>query len=126
MLGALNYSYNYTAGDSVGWYTISVTGAASSDNYTITYKPGKLTVTPRALTAEDIEWLDKRNGSSLPASGRFSYVYASGECRCPYAQSKIAGLEFTVTGGAINAGYGYEAEISGILLKEKVLEYLAI
>ena len=114
VLGALNYSYNYTAGDSVGGYTISVTGAASSDNYTITYKPGKLTVTPRTLTAEDIEWLDKRNGSSLPASGRFSYVYASGEYRCPYAQSKIAGLEFTVTGGAINAGYGYEAEISGI------------
>lgn len=116
VLGTLNYTYGTVAG--VGEYTITVTGATSTDNYNVTYKNGKLTVTPYTLTAEDISWFDKQGGTALGESGKFTYVYLAGTEHKPYAEAVglVNGetVTLTVSGGKINSGYGYVAEITGI------------
>lgn len=114
VLGAVVYSYNYSVGDNVGEYTVTVTGVAQTDNYSVTYKTGKLIVSPKTLTENDVVWYDELGGAQLGADGRFVYEYAAGVMRRPYAASAVAGLEFIVGGGAIDAGYGYEAEIVGL------------
>ena len=56
--GTLNYTYDYKQYDAVGDnYTITLDGR-TSDNYEITYVPGKLKVTP--LTAE-LKWENTEN-----------------------------------------------------------------
>ena len=50
----ITYDLSRTAGENVGEYPITVTGEATQGNYTVTYKPGKLTIT-KAERAKDIE-----------------------------------------------------------------------
>lgn len=51
--GTLSYSYGgYSAQSNAGEYVLSTSGL-SSDNYEITYKPGKLTVAKRVI---DVKW----------------------------------------------------------------------
>ncbi len=87
MLGAVVYSYNYSVGDNVGEYTVTVTGVAQTDNYSVTYKTGKLIVSPKTLTENDVVWYDELGGAQLGADGRFVYEYAAGLMRRPYAAS---------------------------------------
>ena len=42
----IEYTLSRTEGEDVGEYPISVTGAAEQGNYTVTYVPGTLTITP--------------------------------------------------------------------------------
>lgn len=46
----INYTLSREAGQGVGSYAISVTGDTAQGNYLVTYKPGVLTVSPRAVT----------------------------------------------------------------------------
>ena len=116
VLGTLTYTYGAITG--VGTVSITISGAAATDNYTITYKTGTLTVTPYTLRAEDVQWYDKAGGTLLGGSGKFEYTYIPGTMQQPYAEARalINGERVTliVSGGKINAGYGYEAEIVGI------------
>ncbi len=115
VLGTLTYTYGAITG--VGTVSITISGAAATDNYTITYKTGTLTVTPYTLRAEDVQWYDKAGGTLL-GGGKFEYTYIPGTMQQPYAEARalINGETVTliVSGGKINAGYGYEAEIVGI------------
>ena len=113
-----NLSYSYETITKVGVYKITVSGNTSSKNYKeIKYETGKLTVTPYTLTANNVQWLDKKDGA--PATeGKFVYTYKAGTLNQPYAYTVnlINGESVTlvVEGGQINAGYGYEATIARI------------
>lgn len=73
---ALDLDFGTAAGAtaSVGTYDITVTRPSDDTNYAITYDPGQLTVTPRALTVTATD-LSRIYGASNPALG---YVVTSG------------------------------------------------
>lgn len=50
LAGELAFACAYDAGDPVGSYAITASGL-SSDNYAISYKPGMLAISPKALSA---------------------------------------------------------------------------
>ena len=56
----ITYDLSRTAGENVGEYPITATGEAVQGNYTVTYEPGKLTIT-KAERAKDIEVVNYKN-----------------------------------------------------------------
>ena len=48
---AISYSFNRETGEDIGTYTITPTGDASQNNYSVTFVPGTLTIEPKTLAA---------------------------------------------------------------------------
>ena len=108
-----NIVYEFESITKVGVYVITITGNSQSDNYDITYKTGKLTVTPYVLTEDNVKWYDAKDGNPLEGD-KFVYTYKAGTIQQPYAVAVLSNGEtivLVVEGGQINAGYGYEAKI---------------
>ena len=52
-LSVIDYTLNRETGEDIGTYTITPTGDASQNNYSVTFAPGMLTITPKTLVAHD-------------------------------------------------------------------------
>ena len=48
---AISYSFNRVAGEDIGTYTITPTGNADQGNYSVTFAPGTLTISPKTIAA---------------------------------------------------------------------------
>ena len=100
--GSLTYTYNYSQyGDVGSSYDITPSGL-TSDNYAITFKPGKLTVQKKQI---GITWGDTQftyNGSKqIPTA-------------TPTGMVNDDTITLTVSGDQTNAGTGYTATVSKI------------
>lgn len=67
----LRYSYDYQKGDNPGEYKITPYGLNSSD-YSIVYKPGKLTVNPKTT---ELVWYDVHDGEAKEIQEGQSFPY---------------------------------------------------
>lgn len=65
--GTLRYAYDYRPTDNVGDYHITP-GGLESDNYRITFLPGKLTVKPKPLTHADISAVPEKTAFAFTGS----------------------------------------------------------
>ena len=67
LTGTLRYAYDYRPTDNVGDYHITP-GGLESDNYRITFLPGKLTVKPKPLTHADISAVPEKTAFAFTGS----------------------------------------------------------
>ena len=107
----ISYTVSRAAGEDVGEYTITPTGDASQGNYTVEYKPGKFTITPKAVTvkANDTEKVYD-NDPSNPSSYEAAVEGLKDGDQITYTVSRAAGEdvgEYTITptGDAAQGNY---------------------
>ena len=62
----VTYAFGRQRGEHVGTYAVTPKGEAVQGSYTVTYKPGRLTITPKAVTVTPND-LSKTYGSKDPA-----------------------------------------------------------
>ena len=113
----LAYTVNtsYVAGNPVNNYDIVITVTATAANYTLVTENGTLTVTPKIIMAEDLEWFSNAACNLKD----FIYIYDGATAWHPYAKVKSNGLlvgsdtlSFTYSEGKTGVGFGYTVEIT--------------
>ena len=109
--GSLSYDYSYSQyGDVGNSYTITPKGL-TSNNYSISFKSGKLTVEKKPVTASGIKAKDKDYDGKDDAELDFSEAALAG---------KIEGDDLSVTAVGkfkdVNAGDNKEVRLSGLTL----------
>lgn len=111
----ISFTPSFTLGayKNAGVYTnaISLSGEFAADNYDITFVSGTLTVTPRVI---EVEWSSEEGGET----GTHFVYEADGAVKVPHAAITNAAVgddvALTVTGGKTEAGYYYNAKVTGI------------
>jgi len=104
--------YTTNVGDS-GAVIVTVTGLTSQNYDIATPVNGTLTVIPREITAEEVQWY-LNNGDANPAE-KLEYTH-DGANHLPYAKAVINGVtvEFTITGAQKEIGDNYTATITAV------------
>lgn len=76
---AISYSISREAGEDIGTYTITPTGKADQGNYSVTFVPGTLTITPKTIAANPDDngnyWATYYNGTKSYTADDNTTVY---------------------------------------------------
>lgn len=116
--------YGGSYGTDVGVYGIAISGDELIGNYKFVFENGELTVTPKVITADDVEWFS----NAALNEQNFVYYYSASASYHPYARVKdgvlVAGdsLAFVYGEGKTQVGFGYTVDIKGTGNKNYVLD----
>ena len=76
---AISYSISREAGEDIGTYTITPTGKADQGNYSVTFVPGTLTITPKTIAANPDDngnyWATYYNGTKSYTADDNTTIY---------------------------------------------------
>ena len=107
-----------TTGSPVNTYPITVTGLPSVTNYTVTYLPGVLTVTPEALTIAAVD-AERAQGAPNPV---FTFAF-KGFVNEDNAESLTTGPVASTTATASSARGTYPITVSGASSPNYTISY---